>query len=186
MQTFKDGPQLCFLSQTLLLTGVSFLLSLAPFGQLKCVHGAVVAGLHCGDVFGEVSQPVVRTGVTGVDANRSSFMQRRKGTPSGRELAERAPLGKAISKGLPSHQLVHPEPGSQGAGRRRDLGLWSPLRPCPTQLYAVFLVISTLFCSNPLWTRRKVSLSQTNILCYMRFQEGTSLEQKSPTYSFME
>lgn len=49
---------------------------------------------------------MVGTGVSRVDSNRSSFMQRRKGTPSGRELAERAPLGTAISKGLASHQLV--------------------------------------------------------------------------------
>lgn len=42
-----------------------------------------------------------------VGANRSSFMQRRKGTPSERELVERAPLGRAISKGLASLQLVH-------------------------------------------------------------------------------
>lgn len=55
---------------------------------------------------------MVGTGVTSVDINRSSFMQRRKGTPSGRELVERDPPGKAISKGLASHQLVHPGPGS--------------------------------------------------------------------------
>lgn len=54
-----------------------------------------------------VVQTVVGTGVTRVGANRSSFMQRRKGTPSERELVERAPLGRAISKGLASHQLVH-------------------------------------------------------------------------------
>lgn len=59
--------------------------------------------------FGEelVVQTVVGTGVTRVGANRSSFMQRRKGTPSERELVERASLGRAISKGLASQQLVH-------------------------------------------------------------------------------
>lgn len=52
MQTLKDGPQLCFLSQTLL-TGVSSLLSLAPFLQLKCVHRAAAAGLPGRNVFRE-------------------------------------------------------------------------------------------------------------------------------------
>lgn len=42
MQTLKDGLQLCCLSQTFL-PGVPFLLSLAPFWQRTCVHGAAVA-----------------------------------------------------------------------------------------------------------------------------------------------
>lgn len=62
--------------------------------------------------WGGVSQPVVGTGVTRVEATGSSCMQRRKGTPSERELAGRAPLGRAISQELASHQLMHPEPGS--------------------------------------------------------------------------
>ena len=91
MHTLKDGPQLCFLSQTLL-TGVrSFCLSALSVTQvclLSSCSGAFSAGMFLGSA---ALQPVVGRGGTRVAASLKSLMQSRKGTPSRREFVERAP-----------------------------------------------------------------------------------------------
>lgn len=74
----------------------------APFRQQrKRVHRAAVAAPRCRNAFeqGRLSLQW-DLDLPGLLLARGSFVQSRKGTPSGRDLAERVPLGRQLAKGL--------------------------------------------------------------------------------------
>lgn len=95
-----------------MLTGVSSLLSLAPFLQHKCLCRAAVAGLLCRDVlWGQGAQPAVALGLPGLLLPEVSSCRVEKAPALGGSMQKGPPPGRAINKGLASHPLMHPEPG---------------------------------------------------------------------------
>lgn len=96
MQTLKDGPQLCFLRQTVHTRALFRFVSHTTFLQHGCFLLAAAAGfsLWGRNVLGRASSACGGPGVLRVTASPEvPSCRAEKAPPSGRELAERAPSG---------------------------------------------------------------------------------------------